>query len=176
MQTFLTTTPAPMMEPITYNLHSIPSGAAGVRATLRHMAKIVRAYKTNPHIRELALELTRDLPPKKWSAEAARIHAFVRDEIRYIKDIAGVETLQTPVQTLRIGQGDCDDKSILVASLLQAIGHPVLLMAVGFSKGHYSHVLPYTKIAGKWIALETTEPWPMGKQPPKIVERMVENI
>lgn len=163
------------MEPITYNLHSIPSGAAGVRATLRAMAKIARDYKKNPAIRELALRLTRDLPPKKWAAEAARIHAFVRDEIRYIKDIAGVETLQTPIQTLRIGQGDCDDKSILTAALLLSIGHPVLFMAVGFHKGQYSHVLPFTKIAGKWFALETTEPWPMGKIPPKIIERMVEH-
>lgn len=171
------TTSRPLtMEPITYNLQSIPSGAAGVRATLKAMAKIASQYKVNPTIRELALHLTRDLPPKKWIAEVGRIHAFVRDEIRYIKDIAGVETLQTPIQTLRLGQGDCDDKTMLVGSLLLTINHPVLFMAVGFHKGQYTHVLPYTKIAGKWIAVETTEPWPLGKEPPKIVERMVEHV
>lgn len=154
----------------------IPSGAQGVRATLKMMAKIARQYKTNPHIRELALQLTRDLPPKKWTAEVGRIHQFVRDDIRYIKDVAGVETLQTPVQTLRIGQGDCDDKSMLVAALLLSIGHPVLFMAVGFVPGHYSHVLPFTKIAGKWVAVETTEPWPLGRVPANVKARMKEHV
>lgn len=165
-----------MPEPINYQLMSIPSGAAGIRATLRLMAKIIKQYKTDPQVRELALQLTRDLPPKKWSAEAARIHAFARDRIRYIKDVAGVETLQTPPQTLRLGQGDCDDKTILIGALLQSINHPVVIMAVGFTPGTFSHVLPLTKIAGKWIAMESTEPWPMGKMPKNIKSKMVEHV
>jgi len=159
----------------TYNLTGIPNGEAGVRATLRHMAKITKKYKTAPAVRELALSLTHDLPQKKWAAEAARIHAFVRDEIRYIKDIRGCETLQTPVQTLRIGQGDCDDKSMLAAALLESIGHPTRFVAVGFQPGNFSHVFPQTKIAGKWVTLETTEPVPFGRTPKGIKSTMVEH-
>ena len=165
-----------MRQPISYTLHSIPSGPQGVRVTLRTMADIVRKYKKNPTIRELALYLTQNLPPKKWLAEVRAIHNFVRDNIRYVKDIRGCETLQTPDQTLRLGAGDCDDKNILAASLLMAIGHPVKIVAVGMSPGTFQHVLPFTKIGGKWVGLETTEPWPLGKVPRNVQSKMVEHV
>ncbi len=113
------------------------------------------------------------MPPKKWTQEANQVHLFVRDNIRYVKDVRGVETLQTPIQTLRLKQGDCDDKSILVCSLLESLGHPTRLIAVGFAKDTYSHVFPQTKIGDKWITLETTEPWPMGATCPGIVSRIM---
>lgn len=151
---------------ITYTLQAISDGEQGIRETLRIMSKVIKEYRKSPTIRELALKLTRGLPPKKWLAEANAIHEFVRDHIRYIKDIRGCETIQTPIQTLRIAQGDCDDKSTLVCALLESIGHPTRLVAMGFAeKGRYSHVLPQTKIGGKWVTLETTEPWPLGKHP-----------
>lgn len=158
-----------------YTLHSIPSGTAGVRETLRAMSIIIKQYKKAPEIRELALLLTANLPQKKWLAEVNQIHVFCRDRIRYVKDIRGVETLQTPVQTLRIKQGDCDDKSMLACALLESIGHPTRIIAVGFTGGGYSHVFPQTKIGDKWITLETTEPWPLGKMCPNISNRMIWN-
>lgn len=160
----------------TYTLQAIPDGAEGIRATLKAMSHITKAFKASPYIRELALSLTADLPPKKWLAEAARIHNYVRDNIRYIKDIRGIETIQTPVQTLRLGQGDCDDKSTLVAALLESIGHPTRFVAVGFNgDGRYVHVFPQTKIGGKWITLETTEPWPLGRHPRGVKDSMTQH-
>lgn len=155
----------PVMIKPTYKLQAIPDGPEGIRATLRAMSHIVKAYKTAPEIFELARRLTKHLPQKDWRGEASRIHAFVRDKVRYVKDVRGVETLQTPIQTLRIGQGDCDDKSMLVAALLESLGHPTRFLAVGFNPGSYSHVFPQTKIGQQWITLETTEPWPMGRHP-----------
>lgn len=150
-----------------YILSSIPNGTQGVRATLREMSRIVKAYKANPQIRELALRLTANLPPKNWRAEVNAIFQFVRDGIRYVKDIQGIETLHTPVQLLRLGAGDCDDKSILAASLLASIGHPTRFIACGFvGDGSFSHVFAQTKIAGKWVTLECTmSEWPLGKTP-----------
>lgn len=160
----------------TYTLQAIPDGADGIRATLKAMSHITKAFKTSPMVRELALSLTANLPPKNWAAEAQAIHAFVRDKIRYIKDVRGVETLQTPAQTLRIKQGDCDDKSVLVASLLESIGHPTRFVAVGFTGDkRYTHVFPQTKIAGKWVTLETTEPWPMGRHPKGVKDAMTQH-
>lgn len=140
------------------------------------MAKLAKDYRKAPAIRELALYLVGNLPPKKWAAEANAIHTYVRDKIRYTKDIAGCETIQTPIQTLKIGQGDCDDKTTLVGALLGAIGHPVRFVAMGQSPGTFTHVFPQTKIAGKWITLETTEPWPMGRTPKNIRAQMVQNV
>lgn len=129
------------------------------------MSNITKRYKASPVIRELALSLVRHCPEKSWASEAACVLKYCQREIRYVKDIQGVETIQTPVQTLRIGQGDCDDKSILCACLLGAIGHPTRFVAVGRAKDSYSHVFVQTKIAGKWVSCETTEQWPLGRAP-----------
>jgi len=164
-----------MSEPITYNLQTIPDGRAGIRATLKLMSQLVKQYKANPDIRELALRLTSQLPQKNFGGEVKILHQFVREHIRYVKDIRGIETIQTPLQTLRLRAGDCDDKSTLVASLLEAIGHPTRLIAVGFSPGTLSHVLVQTKLGSKWIGVECTEPVELGWMPKHIKSIMVQH-
>lgn len=126
-------------------------------------------------MRETALDLTNGQRQKDWSAEVRALHSFVRDRIRYIRDIRGVETLHTPEKILDQEQGDCDDKSVLLASLLESIGHPTRFVAIGFKPGTFSHVFVETKIGDKWIALETTEPVEMGWRPARIVNSMIIN-
>lgn len=164
-----------MNERITYTLHNIPDGLPGIRATLKVMSKLVKTYKSQQPIRELALFLRRDVRPKDYVGELKKIHAFVRDEISYVKDIHGIETIHTPIQTLRLKAGDCDDKSTLVASLLESIGHPTRFVAVGFRKNVLSHVMVQTKIADHWINVECTENVPIGWRPPNIKAMMVEH-
>lgn len=154
---------------------TVANGEAGIRDTLRAMSHITKAFKKSPVIRELALKLVSSLPQKKWFSEARKIHAFVRDRIRYVKDIRGVETLQTPVQTLRIGQGDCDDHSILIASLLEAIGHKTRFLAIGFTPQKFTHVFPQVNISNQWITLEATEKWKMGRGPKNIKSMLTQH-
>lgn len=160
----------------TYNLMGIPSGRDGVRRTLELMATIARSGSVNPTVFEITRKVIAKVPEKDWRGEAAAILHFVQNAIRYTKDIDGVETLQTPAQTLRIKQGDCDDKSILAAAMLLTVGHPVLFKAVGKSPGTFCHVYPETKIGNKWVALETTEKWPLGKYPSGIKSVMIHHI
>lgn len=160
-------------QPPKTSLHAIPDGPQGVYVTLRMMRQLAREGKVDPPIRELALSIVKPNGQKDWIGEARALHEYVRDQIRYVRDINGVETLQTPEQTIRIGQGDCDDKSTLLAALLESIGHPTRFVAVGFRPGKYSHVLLETKIGGKWIAAETTEPVSLGWYPPRTRARMV---
>lgn len=129
------------------------------------MSRLVKQYKTDLTIRETALDLTKHLPPKAWAAEADALFRFVRDQIRYIKDVNDVETVAIPTKTLEYGQGDCDDKVVLLASLLESIGHPTMFMAIGYAPKSFSHVYLMTKINRKWVGLETTEDWPMGVVP-----------
>lgn len=164
------------VEPIKYTLQAIPDGAEGTRATLNIMGKVIKEYKKHPRIRELALSLVSNLSGKNYKGEVKAIHDFVFDNIRYVRDIRGVETIQTPPQTLRIGQGDCDDHSVLVATLLESIGHRTRLVAVGFRPGTYSHVFTQTRVGNKWVAVETTEDWPIGKIPDNIKSTMIHNI
>lgn len=136
------------------------------------MAGLVRKGKTSLPVRLAALQLVRDLPQQDWLAEAKSLFEFVRDRIRYVRDIAGVETLQDAERTLQLGQGDCDDKSVLLASLLQSINHPARFHAVAFTPGKFSHVYVDTLVGRQWVGLETTKPWPMGQTAPA-VEHMV---
>lgn len=155
-------------------LGTIPQGESGTRATLRVMRDLVRRYKRHPRIRNTALELTAGLPPKDWLAEVRAVFAFVRDRIRYVRDVRGLETVQTPDATLDLEQGDCDDKSTLLSALLESIGHPTRFVAVGFTpSGQFSHVYVETRVGMSWIALDATMPYEAGWRPPGAKARMI---
>lgn len=81
---------------------------------------------TDPKIRELAVKLARRYPAGDFK-QARRIFEFVRDEIFYIYDPLGVEEIQTCEETLKLKSGDCEDKIILLVSLLEAIGFETCL-------------------------------------------------
>jgi len=149
-------------------MQGIPSGLDGIRATLNYMRDYVNQYKTNKAIRELALQLTRDLPQKDFKGEVYALFNYVQNNIRYVKDVHNIETIQTPLKTLEYGQGDCDDKSTLLAALLQSLGHETRFHALGFKPEHISHVLLEVKLHNSWLSLDTTEPHVMGWLPPQI--------
>lgn len=157
-------------------LAEIPSGVDGVRATLRTMVELAREGKVNALVRETATRLVRHLPPKDYRAELETIHAFVRDDIRYLRDVVGTETLHTAEKILTQGQGDCDDKSILLASLLMSTGKPCRFVALGFTPDRYSHVIVECRIGNSWIPLETTVDVPAGWNPPRQRRRMQAHI
>ena len=90
-----------------------------------------------------------------------------------MRDINGVETLHEAQQVLKQRSGDCDDKAILLASMLESIGIPTRFVAVGFRPNFFSHVFVEARPYGDWIALETTHPAPMGWRPPNIKAAMV---
>jgi transglutaminase-like putative cysteine protease len=164
--------PAP--RPMT--LARIPSGREGIKRTLQAMSRMARAFKKDAGIRELAARLVRDLPQYDTAGEIRALHAFVRDFIRYTSDIAGVETLQTPRATLEMGVGDCDDKSTLLAALLESINKKTRFVAVGFGEGSgHSHVLVEVRVgkAGRWVPLETIKPVEAGWGPANVKRRMV---
>lgn len=111
-----------------------------------------------------ALALVERLRPYDTEGEIQALNAFVRDRIRYTRDVLGVETVQTPQATLMIGQGDCDDKATLLASLLMSIGIPAKFGMI--RRGNtYLHVFTIASCRGKPIDCETTLPVPCGTLP-----------
>ena len=154
----------------------IPDGVAGVQTTLGMMAKLVKRGKTNPAIRSKAVALVQNLRQKDRLGEIDAIFRFVRDGIRYVRDINNVETLHWPEQVMAQESGDCDDKVVLVNSLLQSIGYRTRFVAVGFSPGMFSHVLPEVQFGRYWLPLETTENVAPGWFPPNVRSCMIKAV
>lgn len=141
------------------------------------MREIVRKHgKTSEFIRRLAVALTNHLPQKDYVGQVKAYHAFVRDKIRYIRDINDVETLHFPEIVVERRSGDCDDKSILLASLLESTGHPTRFVAVGFTPGEFAHVYVETLIGNRWVPLETTEPVEIGWSPKNVQSRKIVHV
>lgn len=139
-------------------LSGLPDGVAGTRATLKRMAALVKQYKKDPGLNLLALDLTRGLASYDSLGEIRRLQRFVRDQIRYVMDVEGVETLRTPPVTLEYAAGDCDDKSVLLCTLAATIGYSTQFIAVGFDGENYSHVLGAVKLGTRVIPCETIMP------------------
>ena len=150
-----------------HTIRALPGGDGSIVATLREMVSMVKTWRLAPVILQRATRLVRSCPEKNWRCEVAVLHAFVRDRVRYQMDVNTVETLRTPELVLQERAGDCDDKSVLLASLLEATGHPARFIALAFGPppAPYSHVLVETRLGDEWIALETTERKPLGWKP-----------
>jgi transglutaminase-like putative cysteine protease len=153
--------------PLRATLGCIPSGIEGVRATLRVMVKTCRDFLKPPMndldkinslllVRVTAQRAVQSCREKDYWAEAAAIHRFVRDEIRYVRDILDKETLQFPDKTLLLKSGDCDDKSMLFCAMAHCIGYPSRFCAVAVNdEPDFSHVSAQCLVDGfGWINAE----------------------
>jgi transglutaminase-like putative cysteine protease len=141
--------------PVPYLIGTIPDGAAGVRATLDIMVDITLRYRCHPLVRVTAQRLATQCANRAALCQVETLHAFVRDQIKYLPDCRDVETIQTPDYTLNEGSGDCDDQSVLMASLLESIGFETRFCAVSIRGGPTSHVSSQVKLGRGWINLET---------------------
>ena len=116
-------------------------------------------------------------PEKNQFAEAEAIFNFVRDSIRYVRDINGVETLQSPVITLQTQMGDCDDQTTLLASMLEAVGYATRFVVAGYIEpNHYEHVYMQAYLNNQWVDMDATEQQAMGWSPPHPVALAFEAV
>jgi transglutaminase-like putative cysteine protease len=158
-------------------LLTISNGQAGVFDTAAAMRQLINAYKTDVEIRTTAANVVFLTPEKNDLAEVEAVFNWVRDHIRYLKDVNQVETLTTPDRTLQLGYGDCDDQVVLLASMLESIGYPTRLVIAGyFDPAIFEHVYLQTQIQNQWIDLDPTEQMPMGFAPPEPLAYWVEPI
>ncbi len=153
------------------SLIDIPDGADGTREVVKAMRDEVRKAKLDPRYRILAFGIVRraGIWGKHFRGEVEAIFRFVRSNIRYTLDTNNVEVVQAPDITLALGFGDCDDMCVLLATLLESIGHPCFFAALGFDAiGDYSHVVTLVSPAGdaRLLALDPTEPQGVGWFPP----------
>jgi len=141
----------------------LPAGDAGTRKTLAIMAQLAQAGALRREVRETAIDVLRSsgTAPHDTAGELAALFEFVRDQVRFTGDIAGVETLQAPHYTLRVMAGDCDDRAVLLVALARSVGIPAALRfrviaANPRRPGTFSHVYVVANVKGKDVALDPT--------------------
>ena len=138
-----------LRNPLQVSSRTLSGGERGNIQTVRFMIREARKNSRNPFIRQKALNILANagIPSHDDLSEALAIGAWVQRNVRYVKDPADVELLTNPLTLLdqiSIGQGmgDCDDMSLLIATLLLSIGHNPYFRAVRYNrdKGYYDHI------------------------------------
>lgn len=128
----------------------------------------------DPRNRKIALDVTRQCPERDGECEAKAVYEAIKRKIRYTGDVApikmgadgpveGVDLFQSAYRTWEFGGGDCDDHSVLAATLLSLNGVPAKFRVTApYSNADYSHI--YT-VAGlpkmrptRWVAIDSTLP------------------
>jgi hypothetical protein len=79
-------------------------------------------------INQKASALARGCRPLDRLCETARILAYVTDQVEYRSDPRGGEYIKNPQDTMAAMAGDCEDKSILLISLLESLGHHTFMV------------------------------------------------
>jgi len=132
-------------------------------------------YKSvqDPMMRKLALEVTSHCPERDGECEAKAVYDFVKQNVRYTGDVApikqpdgsieGIDLYQSARRTLEFGGGDCDDQSIVAATLLSLNGiTPRLRVMKERKNDDWSHIFVVAGLPKNepthWIAADTTLP------------------
>jgi len=140
-----------------YKLLPLPPGTAGIERTLKHMADFVRADCRNQAVRTIAESITADCGDHDFDAEIEALFRYVRDEVTFRRDPVDLERVSGAMGTLQSKVGDCDDKVVLLATLLCALGHESRFAVVSQgTNGEWDHV--YLEIGTKsgWLPADPT--------------------
>ena len=166
--------------PLPSTLAAIPGGTNGVRATLATMVRLTRTGRRDVGIVQLARSIALPVPARDYRGEVQACLTWVKLHIRYVADPRDVESVASPDATLKMQSGDCDDMSVLLASLLEAIGHRTRFVAFAYNTTDepYSHVLCQTLLgAGVWVTLDPTiSTSTIGWTPPGATRGMIAHV
>ncbi len=113
------------------------------------MKELARKRASHPKIRALALNILRQYGTRShdYLSECQAIGDFVKNHVAYVRDIEGVEQLHDPLYMVEevergTAAGDCDDMSLLIATLLLSVGGRPLYRAVRYQGkfGPFNHI------------------------------------
>jgi hypothetical protein len=118
---------------------------------------LVNKYRSHEVIHRVATHLAQiaasRFGEKNETGKLLTIFLFVKHSICYIKDINALDTYQSPVRTLELRRGDCDDFTILIMCLALNMGMPALAKTI-WIKGQddWGHIYPLVGVpAGKKV-------------------------
>lgn len=137
--------------------YPIGSDASDAESILAHLNGLVEYFRQSIFIRNFTVGLlTEDVPNDDKPAMARKVVSFVRERMKFTEDPQGVELIISPVSLLEdisaqgFAWGDCDDHTLLLASMLQSIGIDCRIIAVRlYSTKYFDHVINRITIHGQ---------------------------
>lgn len=150
--------------------------------TLRKLIQIANLQKSEPLIRQAVERIVCRVPEKDWFSEIREIFQFVKDKVRYTRDVDGLEYVRTPyrimseIQSHGYSFGDCDCMSLFLATLLKSAGYKtryVIIRTAGNPIDAYNHIYveAHEPKMNKWICLDATEKSRVFGWCPKYIKR-----
>jgi hypothetical protein len=141
----------------------------GLDEKAKILAKLVRGEEgyTHPVLIQAARQIAGDrsggtwsTPEKDWEREATAIYKFARKRVHYMRDPVDRDCFSTPLQTLFVGSGDCDDSSVLIAALGMAVGQRARFRVIRQKESpSWDHIYVLLNPEGdgkKWIAMDAS--------------------
>ncbi|HLW53229.1 MAG TPA: transglutaminase-like domain-containing protein [Candidatus Angelobacter sp.] len=139
---------------------TIADGEIGTAQTIDKIRKLIREGMTDREVNRQAIAIVQQsgVPAFDFAGEVRAVYEWVLRNIRFVRDIAGVETLRGAREILTVRAGDCDDiNGILLPTLLATIGAHVRLVTISSHPqfpADFSHIYCEVEINGCWIALD----------------------
>lgn len=150
------------LRPTTVQLGTLADGDKGTMQTLGVMRRLARDGAKDLAVRETAISVLESTRARAHDtmAELCALYRYVRDRVRFTRDIVNVETLQSPRYTLKVMSGDCDDRATLLAALCMSVGIPCRLnfkvVAANPRTNQFSHVYVTANVNGREIGMDPT--------------------
>ncbi len=110
--------------------------------------------------------------------ELEALYQFIQGRVRYVRDPYGKDTYQGAVDTLdKFKTGDCEDLTILLASMVLTVGYPVALKLASIGGEIWDHIYPLAGMPPqepeKWVAMDATLIYGrLGQEPERAYEKM----
>lgn len=163
--------------PFTLGSVDIGDGWGGTLDTISTMRRLAREGSRSAQVRGTAARVVHLQPAKDELHEVNAVFEYVRDHIRYTRDPVYFESIATPDQVLSLGYGDCDDKSTLLAAMLESVGYATRFIVAGYRQaGVPEHVYLQALVYGEWVNADPTEHKPFGYAPPNPVFYWAERV
>jgi hypothetical protein len=135
--------------PLQSQVLKLSDGEAGNRETVALMRDVARNRAHHDLVRAKALKIlkTYNVSSQNHIAEALAIGDFVKNNVTYRRDPDDQEYLQDPLTMIEnlsrnVANGDCDDMSLLIATLLLSVGARPFFRCVKYSPkvNYFEHI------------------------------------
>ena len=153
-----------------FELRTIAEGDQGIDQTVAILERIYRDSIRDPRVIAFAQDLRARSGAANDEAVLASLVLFIRSHLRFTRDPVGLELVKTPdrllseLETRAVMIGDCDDASVLMATLAGALGYPARFVVVqrDTRSPTFDHIYVESWTGRSWVALDAVA---NGRQP-----------